>query len=601
MDTVDDQAIPKGAASRCLNWLSMGDRWELRRGMVLLGNDYGAGKVLGLGVGVMADGTEIPYKKVGRKLLRYNSTTQLWTEVGSNLFPAAATNDECSFATYSSLAGAQLFFSSPNSGLYKIMTANPDDYTDLTDAAKNFKGYINILFSRIRLWGRIADPSGIYGTYIDGQQYTTVTGEATTSLTGTLAFKGGGTKRTCFAVAITITASGEVYTDDYNGVLTGSLGGTGTINYTTGAYTVSAAGVGTATYQWEDSTNQGLADFTKSGTRTAGQGFVFRQDDGGKAQAVESYGDSDFCLHEKKTYELKLTNTDTAATNLPFRDKVGIPNWRAAKGTGDGVYLVDDTDKTDPQFRLMSLDPMSSKVLPKSISKRATRQGVVLGVELSAYEFDQAVIEEWGDYVLFGVRRASSTVNDRLFVYSKKTGAIIPTTFSPSCLANYDGSLIMGDSITGNVYILFSSWTDDDSDIENYLELDLSDLDIEELKKTKRLILKGKISPDQAYDVYINLDNSGYTKVGTIAGTGSYVDLGQSITIGSTMVGEVVVGGGSDGTTAYYYEHALRLSLDKFHRAKLKFVATGVGYVSIDGYEWFDIRLKGKKILSKYR
>jgi hypothetical protein len=378
MNTVDDQAIPHGAASAALNWLSMGDRIELRRGMQLLGDDYGAGKVAGLHVARKADGTEIPYKKVGRKLFYYNSTTEAWVEVGSNLFPAAAESDHVSFANYNSLAGAQMFFSSPNSGFYKIMTANPGDYTDLTDGSKNFKGYINILFSRVRLWGRTADPSGIYGSHIDNQQYTTVSAEALASVaSGTLAFKGGGSKRTCFAVSITVTASGEVFTDNYNGVLTGSLGHTGTINYTTGAFTTTASGAGTADYQWEDSTDEGLGDFTKSSPRTAGQGFVFRQDDGGAAQTVEPYGDSDFCFHDKITYELKLTNTDTNATNLPFRDKVGVPNWRAAKGTGDGVYYIDITDKTDPQFRLMTLDALSSRVLPRSISKRKTNTTVL--------------------------------------------------------------------------------------------------------------------------------------------------------------------------------------------------------------------------------
>src|SRR5690348_5362548 len=113
MNTVDDTAIPNGAASRVLNWLAMGDRWELRRGMQLLGDDYGTGKVTGLGKGTMANGTEIIYKKVGRKLLYYNSTTDLWTEVNTaNLFPAAAENDDVAFAPYTSLAGNQLFFSS---------------------------------------------------------------------------------------------------------------------------------------------------------------------------------------------------------------------------------------------------------------------------------------------------------------------------------------------------------------------------------------------------------------------------------------------------------------------------------------------------------
>ena len=47
----------------------------------------------------------------------------------------------------------------------------------------------------------------------------------------------------------------------------------------TGAYTVSNAGVGTVDYQYEIPTLYGIARFTKSSPRTAGQGFIFRQDE----------------------------------------------------------------------------------------------------------------------------------------------------------------------------------------------------------------------------------------------------------------------------------------------------------------------------------
>ena len=68
---------------------------------------------------------------------------------------------------------------------------------------------------------------------------------------------------------ITDTSTGEVFTDDYLGNLTGSLGGTGTINYTTGAFTTSQSGGGTADYLWEMTNNKGVTDFTKSSTRLA--------------------------------------------------------------------------------------------------------------------------------------------------------------------------------------------------------------------------------------------------------------------------------------------------------------------------------------------
>ena len=473
-------------------------------------------------------------------------------------------------------------------------------YTDLTDAAKNFKGYIKIKYSRMMLWGRNEDKTGLYGSYIDTQTSTTVSGEATSSLSGTLAFKAGGAKRTCFAVTITITAGGEVYTDDYNGNLTGSLGGTGTINYTTGAYTLSNPGVGTATYQWEDSTNTGIADFTKSATRLAGQGFIFRQDDGGALKVSASYGDTEYDYHEKNTYALTLTNTDTGATNLPYRERVGVSSLRGAVATGDGVFYIDALDEADPQFRRMSLDALSSLVIPKSISKR-TKEGVVYGVNLSGYRFDKAVVFEFADFILFSCRTAGSTENDTTFIYNRKSGSLDRTDYYINCCAIYDGNLVAGDSLTGNVYRLFSGYDDDDSLIDNSWEGDLSDLEVDELKKCKKIIPRGYIQPDQKYEVWVSIDNGGYVFIGEISGTGSYVDLGQSITIGALTVGSSIVGGGSDGDQAYYYEHPFSLRLDKFRRVKVKYVATGIGYVSIIGYTWFDIRRKGDKTVKKYR
>lgn len=122
------------------------------------------------------------------------------------------------------------------------------------------------------MWDLANDKTGLYGSYIDEANSTTETGEIIAdTATGTLAFKAGDAKRTCFGVVITDTSSTEVFTDNYNGVLVGSLGGTGTINYTTGAFTTSQSGAGTATYQWEMSNNNGITDFTKSATRVAGQ------------------------------------------------------------------------------------------------------------------------------------------------------------------------------------------------------------------------------------------------------------------------------------------------------------------------------------------
>lgn len=72
-------------------------------------------------------------------------------------------------------------------------------------------------------------------------------------------------------MTITDTSTGEVFTDNFSGVLSGTLGGTGTINYMTGAFTTSQSGAGTVNYQWEMTNNKGVTDFTKSATRLAGE------------------------------------------------------------------------------------------------------------------------------------------------------------------------------------------------------------------------------------------------------------------------------------------------------------------------------------------
>lgn len=669
----EDHSIPAGAASDSKNWLTKGDKIELRRGYKVLGTENsGTGSIDGLHVTFKANGTQILYRKRGRKLEYYNTATSDWSEVGSNLFPAAAETDEASFGNYASLAGNQMFICTPNSGPYKIMAANPGSYLDLTDTTKNFQGYIKIKQNRMFLWGRTKDKTGIYGSYIDAAAYTTVTAEATTSLTGTLKAKTPGVftvtiaspavfsltahgliagssvqfsttgalptgltagttyyviaagltadafevsttpggsavntsgsqsgvhtvtemTRTVFAVAITITGSGELYTDDYNGVLTGSLGGTGTINYTTGAYTLSNSGVGTATYQWENSNNTGITDFTKAATRLAGQGFIFRQDDGGgDVKNVASYGDAEFCLHRLKTWELTLTATDTNATNLIFRENVGIPNWRAAVPTGDGVYYIDDYDLTDPKFRLLTINNISTEVIPIPISD---------ALNLKDYRFDKGVAEENGDLIVFECRHKDSPANDTTFVYDKRYKSFDRLDYAFSCAARYNGALVVGDSISDNVFEVFSGFDDNNSTIANHWEGNLTDLDIATLKKTRRLWVQGELSRDQTLNIYLSTDRGSYVLVGTQNGTDANVDSTPRTVIGSDAVGQATLGG-QTSTNVYNYIKEIKLRNGKFKYVKIKFEATGLGYASISTYTFFDIISNQTKLPNKYR
>ncbi len=533
--------------------------------------------------------------------------TNDWAEVSSDIFPVAAVSDEASFANYASLAGNQMFVCTPNSGPYKIMTANPGSYTDLTDAAKNFQGYIKIKQNRMFLWNRIKDKTGIYGSYIDAAAYTTVTAETigsgdgvTTSFTGVLAFKAAGATRTCFAVSIFESGgSAETFTDDYNGNLTGSAGGTGTIDYTTGRFFVTFAVAPDntsnnlkATYQWENSNNTGITDFTKSATRTAGQGFVFRQDDGGgDTKNVSSYGDVEYCFHRLKSWALTLTATDTNATNLIYRDNVGIPNWRAAVATGDGVYFIDDYDQTDPKFRLLTLNNISTQVIPVPVSN---------ALNLEDYRFDKGVSEENGDLIIFECRHKDSTENDTTFVYDKRYKSFDRLDYAFSCAAKYNGALVVGDSISDNVFELFSGFDDNGSLISNYWEGNLSDLGIKALKKVRRFWIEGEISRDQSLDIFIATDNGSYINVGTQNGTDSNVDSKPRTIIGSDTIGQATLGG-QTSINIYHYIKEIKLQNGKFLNRKVKYKANGIGYVSVSTQTDYDIILNQQKLPQKYR
>lgn len=592
INSVESQSIPMGSASDSLNFITKGDHIELRRGSAVKGTEQtGTGIISGIHVAYKADNTQILYQKRGKKLMYYDEVTSDWLEVGSDLFTTAGLNDNATFANYSGLAGAQVWISSPNSSLFKIMTASPASYTDMYDSTKNFKGYIKITQNRMWLWGRVKDAGGVYGSRIDVAAYTTVTGEATASLGGTLAFKAAGATRTSFGVVITLTVSGEVFTDDYSGVLVGSLGNTGTINYTSGVYTLSIAGVGTAAYQWENSNNTGISDFTKSGTRLAGEGFVFRQDTGGPIMTLKTYGDAEFCLHETNAWELTLTATDTGATNLIFRENFGVQSLRGAVATGDGIYYMDTSDQTKALFKLLTLSPGSVEKIPVSVS---------LNYDFSDYRFDQCDMNEWDNKIVIHCRHKDSTSNNTTFIFDKTWKSIDRLDYYANCSAIYNGTYVVGDSVQNNVWTLFSGFDDQDASINNYWEGSLTNLGIENLKKQKELVLQGLISTNQSYKIYLDPDNSGYTEVGTIEGTGTYVDHGNAIYVGARTIGSDEVGGGGDGLYAYNYQHGFRVSIGKFKDVKVKVVAQGLGFASVSEMNHKDLRIFRNKLPQKY-
>lgn len=585
----DAELIPKQSAQDSLGWISSDGQIELTRGKYLLGaEETTTSYVQGHGFGSKADGTVVQFRKTNTKVQYFNTTTSLWVDVITGLTDGV----EMTFSPYTSLAGNFIYATSTD-GIYKICTANPGDYTSLYDSTKNFKGKSIIVTSRMHMWGLTNDKTGHYGSYIDNAIYTTVTAEATTSLTGTLAFKAGDAKRTCFGVQLTITASGEVYTDNYSGVLTGSLGGTGTINYMTGAYTVSNAGVGTVNYQWEMSNNKGVTDFTKSGTRLAGEGFVFRQDEGGDAiQKIELLNGLYYSIKSNSVYELNIAVTDLTATNLVFRRGIGMPYWRASVATGKGIVFMDTGNPDKPRLTIIQKNPIGDNLEPFVMAEH---------FDFSKYYWTDCAMETFGEYVVFSGMTKDSEINNRLFMYNMRKNTVDILPYAAKTIVQNSGYLYIGDTFTFNVYNVLSGFDDDDATIENYWIGNDELYGSEYLKKVKRFRIKGIITADQALEIYTSYDNSEFTLIGTILGTGSYVDASSSYLIGSNGIGTTVLGGETDFLDGNFYLAEIKEASTKFRKRTVKLVATGIGYVSVNLMDDFGVMRFQQRLPSQYR
>jgi hypothetical protein len=523
-----------------------------------------------------------------------------WVEVSSDILPADADGEDIAFASYSSpVAGTQLFFSSPNSGLWQIITANPGTAINLYDATKNFKGYITTKNNRLWLWNRNEANSVIYLSYIDNilEQQTTVTDEAIAgsgaTRTGTLAFKAGGSKRQCYAVTFTDTV--ETFVDNYDGTLTGSAGGTGTINYATGAYSITFAASATtvtADYLWFDATDEGIADFTYGSPRAAGEGTFFQQGDGsGRALSVMTFGGVFYCFHEKKTWRLDLTEDDTNAINEIYRERVAITNWRASVDIGEGIFYIDDSDEKDPKIRILTFQTNSTQVIPLEKSPQ---------LDLSGYYFDKASTVKWGDTVLIACRTSDSSYNNRVFVYNLNWDAWDILDYNVSCFSIYNGALVAGDSISNNVYELFSGYDDLESEINSYCTTAELTLENDGLKKVKQIWINGRIQKEQFVKVYASYDNGGFTEIGEIRGDADYVDGGQAVSIGAVTLGKKEIGGGSV-IEAYRYWKIIKVNSDKFNTIKIKIVPEGIGWFDFSSILLHDLRLKQQKLVQKYQ
>lgn len=591
---ISDELISKDAASASLGWLTRDGKLELMYGRQAQGAEGTAGSVPNEHTAYKVDGTAVRFRKV------YNGTVgkvqylsgSTWTTTIDNLSSEIVT-----FSNYSSLAGNFVFVNGPTDGFFKIAVANPGNYADVYLDTKNYKGWSFIDKGRMIMWGVKKDPTGFYGSYIDAQNavvYTTVTGEAVAAVeSGTLAFKAAGARRTCFAVVITDTSSGEVFTDDYNGGLVGS-GGTnvGTINYMTGAFTITGqAGAGTATYKWEDVTAKGVADFTFTAVRLASEGITFRQDAGGDAiKVIIPHEGSYFSIKRFSAYQVTIGVDDTDATNELIRTDIGVETLRSAVGTSVGIVFMNTSNPTRPQLNILRRNPVGDNFLIEPLFPH---------FKFSDYVYTDVVLETWDKYIIVSARYDSSK-NNRLLLCDMKENTVDIAPYGGASFTKNAGYLYMGDPNAMTSYEMFTGFDDMGLALNNYWISKADKYDMDALKKTKKYRYRGVISPDQVIKVYLSLDNGSYSHIGTILGSGDYVDYTSSYSIGTTMIGSGTLGG-DDLLPLYSFLMEIKVRSTKFRQRKIKLEATGIGYVSIQEITDFDIWQFEDKLPKQYR
>lgn len=598
---IDKEDIPQDAAQDSKNFITRDGRIILIGGRDVVDTQGAVGNVTGHHIGYKVDGSIIQFAKFGTTLKYLDSNNQ-WQTVATGFIE----DEDISFANYSSLAGSFTFVNSSNKFL-KIVNAVPASPIDVYSSAANFYGRILIDRGRMLLWNRDKDKTGLYGSHIDPQDsnvYTTVTAEAigalgSTNYSGTLAFKGA-SSRNCFNVTFTATvaAGTETFTDDYLGNLTSNFGGTGTINYATGAYDVTfsdtTTGAVTSTYQWEQSDiGQGICNFTYSATRLAGEGFQFPQDEGGDPimNVLIGLDGTYYSLKEKSSYALSLDSDDLGADNVLYRKDIGLPNWKAAISTNQGIVFMNTANPTDPKLFILKKDKLGVDTVPYSILNH---------FDFSLFNYDDATIQNYDRWILVFCKSIGADKNDTILICDLENSLVDIIKYTGRSAVQDSGILYVGDSITQTVYKTFNGFDDLGLNIQNYWISKSDNFDNDTLKKYRRLRFKGKIDPDQRVKVYLNYDGAGFELVGTISGNASYVNYSETEVIGGSLIGAEQIGG-DDVTNIYPFYCEIKVKTPKFRVREIKLEATEIGYFECELITDWDIFTFEDRIPKSYR
>ena len=406
---------------------------------------------------------------------------------------------------------------------------------------------------------------------------------------------------------IQITDGTERFNDDGNGALIGSLGGTGTVDYITGAYSVTFNTAPTngikITYFClaESSTYGGILDFQQNSsdtTNSRSQPAFPQADGGGQAMGMASYQGISYDFHMLRTWNFSETRSSTgsAFTNLPYWSKIGIPYQRAFYESGDGVLFIDNTDAQNPSVSVLEIPPNSTNltVVPVKLSA---------DLDLSGFTFTKAIVYRWGEYDIMSCMNSKNgvvdTYNSATFIRNIYSGNWNQLDYTISCLAPWYGGLLMGDFLSPNCFVLFSGFDDDGSPIYNFWQTPAHDLGLQGLKEVDFLHLAGLMQTNQQVQVSISLDFGPYVTYFLLEGNASYVNAAQQVEIGGDTVGSQVIGAGGGGGSVFAnpFEVDIPIHVGPFEHISVQFQALQIGHAQIDNASYKVIRHKQRSIL----
>lgn len=511
----------------------------------------------------------------------------------------------------SSLGGTLAFKTSP--ATVTITEANPGV---VTLAAHGFTGGEKIVFATSgTLPTNLVAGTTYYVLFVDATTFQVAATLAGSAINTSGSVQAGThtltaqeiSARNCFGVTITLSGSGEIFTDNFNGVLTGSLGNTGTINYATGAYTISIAGNGTANYQWENSNYGGLTDFRHSATRVASEGFIVPQDKGGDPIMNVLIGQDSayYSLKQQRAYRFALDDTDLNPTNEIYYENMGIPSKNCGVSTQKGILFLNTSNPDKPEMTILQKNLVSATLLPTVLFS---------GFKFSLYDYSDCFFDTYERFIVISCKVMGATQNNRILLCNISDGTVDVSPYEARMFAkDASANFYVGSPLQENTYQIYNGFDDLDNPINAYwmgAAIQYGSLKSrqarwrfirEELKKFRKFYAKGMISLDQVVQVWISYDDAPLQQIGTIIGRGTYVDSGAGQEIGSNFIGGVQIGGDQLTNVFPYFCELKMKNQPKFRKRTIKLIPTGIGYFDVSFMSDFDILLFENRLPARFR